>query len=540
MKYYIFTSLLCFSLLISHGQLSYDSPHNSVYQFSVAVGDRQSYLWLPPDCKYVRGVIISLSNLLERKWLEDPLIRKTAAEEKLGIVWVGPGRNTALTADMKPGAGEALEKMLNDFADVSGYPEIRFAPIIAMGHSSNGQFSWNVANWNAARTVVAIPVKTVPFPSKPGFENVPVCYVVGETTEWPQFGVPDRATKPGDGDFFWPVVRSSAINLRTENENNLVGVVVDPGGGHFDWNENQAKFISLYIKKACKYRLPKHMKSTGPVKLKNIEKEKGWLIDTGGMQPDNFSPAPYKKYKGDVGKAYWFFDRETAQAAMAFQGDRKKRKKQMLTFVQNGEAVPVAKLGFAPLKLIPESDGLSFSVEGSFLSEIPKQLIDAGEKLGYAPGPVSFRVITGPAIQTGPNTFRIQFDRGGMGGDLWLQEEHQGDSEYRHAVQPGQMRIPVKLTDGKPQKISFRKIEDQKSGTDSIWLSASSDSGLPVNYYIVFGPAIIEGDVLRFTRIPQKTRHPIKVTVVAYQWGQNVSPKYQSVEPVTQSFFINK
>src|SRR6202012_1231991 len=77
---------------------SYDASGSySVYQYSVDAGGRTVYLWIPPKCKYVRGVIISLSNLLERNWLEDPLIRRTAAEEGLGIIWVGPGRNTVLT-----------------------------------------------------------------------------------------------------------------------------------------------------------------------------------------------------------------------------------------------------------------------------------------------------------------------------------------------------------------------------------------------------------------------------------------------------------
>src|SRR5882757_9581804 len=131
------------------------SSLNAVYQYSVAVGERTAYLWIPPDCRHVRGVIMSLSNLTERRWLEDPIIRQAAAEEGLGIIWLGPalslskgpvlslskepGKNSALTADMKPGAQEALEKMMKDLADESGYPEMKWAPFIAMGHSANGQ-----------------------------------------------------------------------------------------------------------------------------------------------------------------------------------------------------------------------------------------------------------------------------------------------------------------------------------------------------------------------------------------------------------------
>jgi hypothetical protein len=537
-RHFLIIVFLFISCISCFSQKVFPSPYNSVYQYSVLVGERRAYLYIPPNCKQIRGVIISLSNLLERRWLEDPLIRKTAAEQGLGIIWVGPGKNSLLTADMKPGAGEALKKMYKDLAEESGYKELEFAPIISMGHSANGQFSWNVADWKPERTIAVIPVKTAPFPPSFQFDNVPVCYIVGEATEWPQYRVPDPVTKPGDRDFFWPVVRKSAIALRTANENNLVAVVTDPGGGHFDWDERQAKFIALYIKKACQYRLPKATANNAPIQLEKIKKEDGWLTDTGGMEPDIYPPAPYLKYKGNPRKAYWFFDEETAKAAVAFNGDRKKRQRQMLTFVQNGQPLPVAQKGYAPLAFQPEKDGLTFHVKGIFLTELPKELIGAGTKLGHAPRPINFKLITGPAVQSDSNTFRIQFDRAGMGGEIWLQEEHPGDKLYRHAVQPGRLVIPEKLTVGRPQVITFPKIDDQKARTKSIKLNAISNSGLPVDYYVVGGPAVIAGDKLVFTTIPVRSKYPVKITIVAYQWGRTIEPFYQSAEPVEQTVYI--
>ncbi|MEO7045766.1 MAG: hypothetical protein ABI091_10710, partial [Ferruginibacter sp.] len=394
---FIFTMIISFAAASASAQ---KSPYNSVYQYSVMVGSRRAYLWIPPGCKQVHGIIIALSNLLERDWLEDPLIRKAAAEEDLGIIWLGPipresRKDPNITADLSEDEGTMLQKMMKDFANESGYSEIEYAPFISMGHSANGHFSWNVADHFPERTIAAIAIKTIPFPSTLNYEDVPTCYLVGETTEWPQYRVPDPATKPGDRDFFWPVVKESALVLRNENENNLIGVVTDPGGGHFDWSENDAKFIALYIRKACKYRLPDSYPESGPVTLKKLNKENGWLTDSGGMEPDKYSAAPYQKYKGDPKKAYWFFDRETAEAAVAFEGNRKKRKRQMLTFVQDGHQLNVAKLGFAPLKFEQEKDGLTFRLQGDFLSEMPRELIGAGSKLGHAPGPIKFKLSDG-------------------------------------------------------------------------------------------------------------------------------------------------
>jgi len=512
---------------------------NSVYQYVVNVSSRRAYLWIPPESKFIRGVIISLSNMLERNWLEDPIIRKTAAKESLGIIWVGPnpgGNIQTLTANLKQGEEITLQQMFVDFAEVSGYSELKNVPIISMGHSANGQFAWNVANWNAERTIAAIPIKTIPFPDSLNFTGVPVCYMVGQTTEWPQYRVPDPATKPGDRDFYWPVVRGGAIKLRGKNESNLVAVVTEPGGGHFDWSEKQAKFLALYIHKACLYRLPARSPGPGQVPLKKILKESGWLTDTGGMDPDHFKAAPYKKYKGDPAKAYWFFDEETAKAAVAFNGDRKKRERQMLTFVQDGKQLPVAKLGYAQLQFKPQQDGISFIIDGGFLNEIPKELIGAGTKLGHAEGPIQFRVIDGPVVQTGSNTFKVQFNRGNPGGAIWIQEEQHGDDIFRRAVQPGQIHILAKLTEGLSQAIHFNGLTDQKAATKEIELNATADSGLPVAYYVVAGPAVIIDNKLRVTKIPVKSKYPVKITIVAYQWGRMTEPLFQSAEPVITTF----
>ncbi len=537
---YLFRLLIPLAIFtgISRAASAQQYPVNHIYQYSVSMGSGRAYLWIPPDCRQVRGVIMALSNMLERNWLEDPIIRKTAAREGLGIIWVGPAGHhdkADLSADMKPGAGEALENMLKDFAVVSGYKEIADAPIISMGHSAHGQFAWEAANWNPERIIAAIAIKTVPLPDTLHFKNVPLCYMVGQTTEWPEY----RDGRPGDRDFFWPVVSQSAIALRNKDPRNLIGVVVDPGGGHFDWSDHLAHFLALYIRKACEYRLPKNVTLKGPARLNKINPESGWLTDTGGMDPDKYSPAPYRQYKGNRGNAYWWFDEATAKAAATFEGDRIPRKKQMLTFIQDGKLLPVAKQGFASLKFEPDEDGLTFHVKGGFLPEMPSELTGARTKLDHANGKIRFWVITGPAVQTGPNTFKIQFDRGGP-GPVWIEEEQDGDHEYRHAVQPAQMLIPAVLTKGRAQVITFPEIQNRKAGVRDIPLNAGADSGLPVSYYVAAGPAVVKGNTLRITKVPIRSKYPVKVTVVACQWGRIIPPLYQSAAPVTREFYIEK
>jgi hypothetical protein len=72
----------------------------------------------------------------------------------------------------------------------------------------------------------------------------------------------------------------------------------------------------------------------------------------------------------------------------------------------------------------------------------------------------------------------------------------------------------------------------------SIALRASSNAGLPIFFYVKEGPAFIKNQQLVFTKIPPKSKMPIKVTVVAWQYG--IAGKVQSAEPIEQSFWIEK
>ncbi|HWK05047.1 MAG TPA: serine hydrolase [Puia sp.] len=535
---------------------------DEIYQYSVPVGGRTAYLWIPPACRQVRGVILAMENALELNWMNDPIIRKEAAADGLAMIWLSDGKPTDITWEMKPEAVQALDKLFYDLALESGYAEIGKAPIIVTGHSWNGRMAWTYPAARAERVIASIPIRTYPMPDSLLFSGIPLCYMVGQTTELPEFS----DGSPGDRDFFWPVVRRTALALRSKNEDNLIGVVTYPGGCHMDWSDEQSRFLALFIHKACQYRLPKRgAAGNGETVLRKIVRSSGWLTDSGGMEADRFAPAPYKQYKGDPKSAYWFFDEEMARAAVAFNGDRKKRKLQMVSFVQKGVApdgavaaedavLPVAKNGYVKYKFSPEADGLTFKVGGGFLEKIPEGLIGAGNVLGHAgdgrsggnPASFTFRVTMGPAIQVGPDEFRIQFSRQ-KPRNVMIMATQSGDAIYRRAPQPALVEILAKLTQGQEQSIDFPVIADQKVGLRAqglnlrvLGLNARSGSGLPVRYYVLAGPARVEGDSLRITEIPVRSRYPVKVTVVAYQWGRVVAPLYQSAEPVKREFYINR
>ena len=114
---------------------------------------------------------------------------------------------------------------------------------------------------------------------------------------------------------------------------------------------------------------------------------------------------------------------------------------------------------------------------------------------------------------------------------------------YGHTVCMISWRMPVRLTEGKPQEIKFPEIADVKAGTPFIELKATSDRKLPVQYYVRSGPAYVDdvnGDKLILTALPPKTKYPVKVTVVAWQYGSMTNPKIQTAEPVERVFYIQK
>jgi len=89
---------------------------------------------------------------------------------------------------------------------------------------------------------------------------------------------------------------------------------------------------------------------------------------------------------------------------------------------------------------------------------------------------------------------------------------------------------------GTEQTISFPSIPPQKIGTTAIKLNATSSSGVPVSYYVREGPAEIIGDSLRFTHVPPRAKLPLRITIVAWQWGRATEPKLKAAQPVERTF----
>jgi len=172
--------------------------------------------------------------------------------------------------------------------------------------------------------------------------------------------------------------------------------------------------------------------------------------------------------------------------------------------------------------------------------------LPVGSPIGHAPGGDNITIdwVAGPFKKINANTFALQLGPGlevnPQNYVFTLIARHPGDATYKPIVQQAQMTIPARLSEGMEQHIHFPEISNKSSRTKSIVLNAASDADVPVYYYVLEGPAELGGNKLTFTQIPPKARYPLKVTVVAWQYGRSSEPKLQSAEPVTRSFYINK
>lgn len=238
---------------------------------------------------------------------------------------------------------------------------------------------------------------------------------------------------------------------------------------------------------------------------------------------------------------------------------------QLLGYTQNGSLVNQIEshLQVEPSYVPdPAGDGLTFKLGTAFLSTVPATSsrltgwtgLSVGSAIGHSStGPILINRMCGSVEMLSPDTFRIAFDRVGTNNiygqtrsrDIVLTAVHEGDSTYVRAVQQAQVRIPLPLTSGTAQTITFTQPADQLNGATSIPLTASTTgtatyAGATVDFYVREGPAKVSGSTLTFTTLPPRTKFPVKVTVVATQYGRTIAPLLQTATPVTRTFWIHQ
>ncbi|MBW8782508.1 MAG: hypothetical protein JF599_11555 [Verrucomicrobia bacterium] len=508
----------------------------------------RAFLWIPPQCKQVRAVVIGQNNMIEQGILEHAAFRRTLAELGIAEIWIVPPTDIVFRFDQ--GAGEHFEAMLASLAQESGYGELAFAPVVPLGHSACASYPWNFAAWNPQRTLAVLSVHG----------DAPLTKLTGSGRPSPAWGERSIDGVPGlmvMAEYEWSDARlAPALEFRKQHPAAPIAMLAEPGHGHFDYSDELVNYLALFVRKAAERRLPETTPLDRPPVLKPVNPADGWLVQRWPFgQPRTLQPAPAARYTGDPAEAFWAFDEELARATQDHFAGSVGKRPQLLS-VTDGQ-MPLEKGCGEPVKLrfLPQEDGVTFRLKTAFMEAVPASPtntnparwtgLPGGSPLGHATGggPIVLSKIVGPAAKVSADTFVLRLDRAFSTGDrrrfdLWLVASHPGDGEFKSIVQQALVHLSPN-TEGAPQRITFPAIPDQKAGVKTLKLAATSDAGVPVYYYVREGPAEVDGDELKFTPIPPRSKFPVTITVVAWQWGRATEPKLATAAPVEQTFLIS-
>ncbi len=515
------------------------SASAAVFQYKTSVitdrGARDAFLWIPPQAQRVRGVVIGGMTLMEREFAKDPIIRRACVEQQLAIVFLKCGLGSVVPQDV-----------LDDLARVSGYGELSAAPLFFVGHSAGGPPAKALATKTATRCFGVVQYRGgAAGGDEPVPPGVPALMMIGQFDE---FG---GTMRDADGRETWQGGRDAMAAFRAADPGNLGSIVVEPGAGHFAWSNRNAEYLALFIRKAAAARIPIDASSdtTRPTALREIDRTAGWLTDLAIEKPGPSQPAPYGEYRGDRAKAAWHFDRQTAEATVAYHAGGFGKRDQ---FIQWNDPFWVdAGTRFFFTKLAWVGDGQTIEVHPVYADVYPSQhngrgprWLDAGKPVGRSDAPIHLRHVSGPVVATGPNTLRIKYDNlapATEGLRVTFMAYSAGNRAYRYTEQVGMMPRGFKgLTRGQEQTITFPSIGNLTPGSRPVPLKAISDANLPVEYYVAYGPATIAGGKLQIAELPARARFPIEVKVVAYQFGRGIEPLVRTAVPVEQTIPIGK
>jgi len=481
------------------------------------------YLWIPPNCKRVRGILVFAQNVPE-EWLAGLTVIREACKESNMAIMFGC-RSQRLMSSLLGKKGEKstldrpkyqmiyLQQILDTLAEVSGYKELSTVPILPLGESMSLLLVYDLTNFAPDRCMAGILIKD----ANVGSTNSPTAPILGTKgtgDEWSQ--------QDYDVNEHWKVQSTETAKLVQEKRKSIPewpgSLFIEAGSAHFSCTYPMAEYFAKYIKAVAKARL----NPNGSDKLLPVDLNKGYVA---GLPVPNCQPLKPKVYKDCTPEEKnnpWYFTKELADAAYDEAANTDWNSKTAVgAFVDNNNVpIPFEKSGITKIaKPVFESDGLTLKLNPIFLDSLPANFkYNGGTAISHPNTKPYCGWLSGWLNPLDDNRFQISLNRtyGYMGNFMLL--SYPGGNGYRQTTSPLSLTIDPHKT-GTEQHIDFDTIVDMSIKKKSITLHAKASSGLPVKYFVKAGPAIIEGDKLIFTSIPAKSKLPIKVTVVAWQWG---------------------
>lgn len=281
--------------LANGDQVSFDGTY---YDFRDADGKAMLKVWVPPNAKPVRGILMSGHGGGagdSRSFARDANMKALAARFGFGLAGLHrfPGR-----AVYERG-GKVFFDALNAFADLGRHPELAHVPFAIFGSSNGGSTAYGFANYAPDRCICFVSnVATGGNPPVPtdGALRVPGVFVVGRF---------DPFMREMQG-----VERVQELLAGARERGARWSMIVEDKG-----HEDGVAFdvYAELLDQAIALRYPADADPRkGPVKLVDLSEESGWLADVSSGENGLAVVADYRSYAGDRKSAGWLINEDFA------------------------------------------------------------------------------------------------------------------------------------------------------------------------------------------------------------------------------------
>lgn len=495
------------------------TPFNQVFQFVAhdPGSNARGFLWIPETCQRLRGLVVMCPNVPEHMLVGHPVIREACRRNDLGILWGSPSFMDSAGARGTPAA---LQVLLDGLAAVSGYDEVATVPWLPMGESGHLRMVQEIVDGQPSRCIAAVCLKNPRMPKTD--RTVPMLFAIGTGYEWSQ----------NKADLTLPLFPGEQWEYDQMGKHEAtwpLSVIEERESGHFGCTEPMTRAIARYIDSASKARLS----TDGSPNLRPVDMSKGYYADLPlpGHTKSAITQAAATP-AAERGKP-WYFDEACARDAQNIAAVDWTAPRQLPCVLAGANCV--VKPWSPDIIHVDVSTSSEFSLDPILLDAVPESFVKAGAKLAKGPGKPTLEWLCGNVEPIGDNRFRVVPDRGYGMRFLILRAEASPGAGF--GMQPVAINL-VENHQGKPQKITFSQMPDIRRGAASVPLVATSDSGLPVRFFVVVGPAIMRENRLILTPVPPRAKYPVAVTVGAWQWGTNTEPKVQMADTAYQTFHI--
>ncbi len=276
------------------GEVRYDG---TFYDFRAANGIQQIKMWVPPTDETLRGVLFhgnpggygDTRDIPRDRRLQDYAVRHNFAI--IGVTSFPGGQ-------VYPRLAGVIVRAMEDWAALGHHPEIAHLPFIARGSSNAGITAYSLACYVPERMICFTPNVGPRYnPGRPPEEAllVPALMHIGPTDRFFPDGVEQTrelfaAVRPEGARWAWDAEKDKGHEI-----------------GHIDPVDMK------YYESAIRMRLPAGADAAeGPVTLRTIPEEDGWLADPTSWDSGLTHIAPWDEYEGDRAAAVWLPDADTA------------------------------------------------------------------------------------------------------------------------------------------------------------------------------------------------------------------------------------